>query len=77
MKCNFSRLSLSLFNDERLLHCELHDHHNHRDFVLEEPKKKAAYSSWCEKTFFKRSINVVPFLRRAALIEEEYEGAGQ
>ncbi|KAK0579214.1 hypothetical protein LWI29_022913 [Acer saccharum] len=62
---NFSHLSH--FNDERLLHRELHDHHNpreycdhnnHRDFVLEEPKNKAAYSSWSEKTFLKRSINV-------------------
>ncbi|KAK2653035.1 hypothetical protein Ddye_012891 [Dipteronia dyeriana] len=38
-------------------------------------KNKAVYSLWSEKTFLMRSINVVPFLRRAALIEEEYEGA--
>ncbi|KAI9186088.1 hypothetical protein LWI28_013633 [Acer negundo] len=68
--------SLSHFNDERLLHRELRDHHNHRDFFLEEPKNKAAYSSLSEKTFLKRSINVVPCLRRSALIEEGYyEGA--
>ncbi|KAK1560515.1 hypothetical protein Q3G72_027495 [Acer saccharum] len=42
-----------------------------------EPKNKAAYSSWSENTFLKRSIDVVPCLWRAALIEEEYyEGAG-
>ncbi|KAK4851915.1 hypothetical protein QYF36_019408 [Acer negundo] len=41
-----------------------------------EPKNKAAYSSLSEKTFLKRSINVVPCLRRSALIEEGYyEGA--
>ncbi|KAK1581230.1 hypothetical protein Q3G72_004152 [Acer saccharum] len=45
--------------------------------VLTKPKNKAAYSSWSEKIFLKQSINVVPFLCRAALIEEEYyEGAG-
>ncbi|KAK3205745.1 hypothetical protein Dsin_019791 [Dipteronia sinensis] len=47
-----------------------------RDFVFEELKNKADYSLWSEKTFLKRSVNVVPCLRRAALIEEEYEGAG-
>ncbi|KAK1581213.1 hypothetical protein Q3G72_004054 [Acer saccharum] len=43
----------------------------------EEPKNKASYSSWSENTFLKRSINVVPCLWTAALIEEEYyESAG-
>ncbi|TXG67258.1 hypothetical protein EZV62_008533 [Acer yangbiense] len=35
--------------------------------LVQEPKNKAAYSSWSEKTFLKRSINVVPCLWRAAL----------
>ncbi|KAK1549212.1 hypothetical protein Q3G72_006281 [Acer saccharum] len=51
--------------------------------ILYEPKNKATYSSWSKKTlmtkktFLKQSINVVPCLRRAAwIVEEYYEGAG-